>query len=312
MKKIKIIVLVGILTLCASMNMATVFAEKVSQSLTVSPPTQRMILVPGESYTNSIRISNANTSTRALKYAVSVGSFSEKSGEESKDDYGVVDHISTSNYNQIMEWISLEKDSGSVEPNTTDILTYTINVPENAPAGGQYATIIIRDVTDSSDSNNGNVAIQSVYQFASIIYAEVAGETKESGKILENSVPTFMFSNPLTVGSMVENAGNVHTDAEYTLEIWPLFSGEEVYSNAEEPMTSLILPESKRYNTMSWEESPMFGIFKVKQTIKIYDDISTVEKVVILCPLWMMLIVVFIIVAIVVWLVARSKSRKNQ
>ena len=129
--------------------------------------------------------------------------------------------------------------------------------------------------------------------------------------MFRNNIPTFNFSTPLSTSSMVENEGNVHTDAEYTLEIWPLFSDEEVYTNIEEPMTSLILPETKRYNIQTWDDAPMFGIFKVKQTVKIYDDVSVLEKTVIICPLWVLLVIVFIVVAVVIWFITRTKSRKN-
>lgn len=311
MKKNNILLAVGILILSLILNTTNVFAETISQSLTVSPPTQRIILIPGEKYVNSLRISNANSSTRDLKYSVSVGSFSETPDKDKKDDYGTVDHVSVSNYNQIMDWITFDKESGSVAPNETDILTYTIDVPENAPGGGQYATIIVRDTTNEENSENGNIAIQSVYQFASIIYAEVAGETIESSAILENNISTFNFSTPLTVSSMVENKGNLHTDAEYTLEVKSLFSNEEIYSNVNEPMKSLILPETKRFNIQEWKEAPMIGIFKVKQTVKIFDNYSSLEKIVIICPLWLIFIIVIIIVAIVIWIVMRQKSRKK-
>ena len=315
MKKIKLKTLILAISLvaCSALGVYTAFAETVSQSLTVSPPTQKLILSPGESYDGSIKISNSNSSTRDLKYSAFVGSFSETGGENSKDDYGTVDHISTSDYNQIMDWITLEKDSGTVAPNAVDFLNYTINVPENVPAGGQYATIIIRDDTDESvASTEDTVAIQSSFQFASIIYAEVSGETKQTGKVLENNVPAISFSAPLTVSSMVENTGNVHTDAKYTLQIWPLFSNEEVYSNEEEPMTSLILPETKRYKTQTWEDAPMIGIFKVKQTVEIYDGVSVVERIVVICPLWLMLTIIFVVVAAIILIIFKIKSHKNR
>lgn len=313
MKKIKLknIALGALLVLGSGIGTLAASAATHQQSMHVSPPNQRMILIPGETYTDSLVISNANDSTRALKYELAIGSFSEGSDGEGDDDYGTVDHISVSNYNQIMDWITLDREGGTIEPNQKEVVNYTINVPENAPAGGQYATILVRDVTDQGATPEGNVSIQNTMQFGSIIYAEVAGETKEDGMILANNVPTFLFSTPLTVSSMVENGGNVHADAEYTLEVWPLFSDEEVYTNAEEPKTSLILPETKRYNTQTWDEAPMLGIFKVKQTVKLFGDVSTVEKIVIICPLWLLLVIILVIIAIIVWLITRSKSRKK-
>lgn len=313
MKKIKSIysVLAAAATLFASgVSVLNVNAEIETRSMHVSPPYQRMILVPGESYSDSIVVSNANDSTRNLKYELSIGSFSENSGENGKDDYESVDHISVSSYNQIMDWITLDRTGGTVKPNEKDVVTYTINVPENAPAGGQYATILVEDVTDRDEPSNGNVVIQNSFQFGHIIYAEIAGETKQTGAITENNVSTFNFNTPLAVSSMVENNGNVHTEAEYTLEIWPLFSDEEVYTNVETPRTSLILPETKRFVTQTWDEAPMVGIFRVKQTVKIFGETSIVEKVVIICPLWLLFVIIVAIVLIAIWIVMRVKARK--
>ena len=292
-------------------GVSSVLAEEIISSMTVSEPTQKMILAPGETYSGSIKISNSNDNKNDLIYSASIGSFSQTGDENSKDDYAIVDHIERSNYNQIMDWITLSKTSGVVAPNTTDILMYTITVPEDAPAGGQYATIIIRDDTNNNEGDDGNIAVQNIIQFASIIYAKVAGETTEVGSVLENSVPVISFGSPLMVSSMVKNEGNVHTDAEYILQVFPLFSNKEVYSNEEKPMTSLILPESERYNSQTWEEAPMVGIFRVKQTVRIFNDVSTVEKIVIICPLWLIFIIILIIMAIITWLFKRSKNRKK-
>lgn len=313
MKKIRIIGMGAMVAIAIALGVTSgaVYAEENKHSMTVSPQYDRVLLVPGRTYTKAITISNANSSTDNLKYSVLVGSFSETSDESEKDDYGTVDHISKSNYNQIMDWIRLEKEEGEVAPNKSDTVRYTIEVPENAPAGGQYATIIVRDMTGhGGGSGDSNVSIQSIYQFGSIIYAEVAGETKETGEVVDNSVPFLSFGSPLTVSSMVKNDGNVHTDAKYTLQVWPLFSGEEIYSNEEEPMTSLILPESERMNTLSWEEAPMVGIFKVRQTVEIFGDISTVEKIVIICPLWLLSVIILAIALGIYRLITRGKNKR--
>ncbi|MBR3180078.1 hypothetical protein IKF57_00895 [Candidatus Saccharibacteria bacterium] len=312
MNKIKQIILISLASVFCFVVNGNAFAEDVVvSSMVVSPPRQKLILTPGETYHGAVEVFSSNESKNELKYSASIGSFSENGGDNGKDDYGTVDHISRSNYNQIMDWIKLEKTSGTAAPNETDILRYTINVPEDAPAGGQYATIIIRDDTGDNDGDDGNMVIQNAIQFGMIIYAEVAGETREVGSVIENNVPVISFNSPLVVSSMVENSGNVHTDAKYTLQIYPLFSDEEVYSNEEEPMTSLILPESERYNTQSWNEAPAIGIFKVRQTVEIFGNVSTVEKIVIICPLWLLFIIIVVIVAIIWWIVLKAKNRQK-
>ncbi|MBO4813058.1 hypothetical protein J5491_02830 [Candidatus Saccharibacteria bacterium] len=308
-KKVKCLAVVGalFLNLIFGVVFGRVYAD--SNSMTISPPNQSIILVPGEKYTNSLNIFNANDSTRDLKYEISVGSFSQKN-DNGKDDYGTVDLVSESSYNQIMDWITFNKTSGTVSPNKSDDVVYTIDVPEDAPAGGQYATIVVTDVTTSSASEGGNINIDQSFQFASIIYAEVAGETREEGLIKENAIPSFLLSGPLQATSMVRNNGNVHTEAKYTLQVWPLFSDEEICTNEENPETSLVLPETERYHAQTCE-LPMVGIFKAKQTVQIFGEVSVVERTVIMCPVWLLFIIIFVIIMLIIWIFAKTKRKKN-
>lgn len=312
MKKNKLLMAVAALALvvvsCFGVFNGRVYAD--SNSMTVSPPYQKMILIPGETYKNVVSVFNASNSTRDLKYAVEVGSFSQLKSEESGDDYGSINHINVSSYNQIMDWIKLGSTGGTAKPGETQEISYTIEVPEDAPAGGQYATILVIDETTSGLPGEGNISIDQKFQFASIIYAEVAGETKEEGEILDNSMPSFLLNGPLTASSMVRNNGNVHTDAEYTFQVWPLFSDEEICTNEENPETSMILPETERYHAQHCD-LPSVGIFKAKQVVKIFGETSIVEKTIIICPLWLLFLILFVIIALIMWIFMKTRKRKR-
>lgn len=118
-----------------------------------------------------------------------------------------------------MEWISLGKETDVVALNAVDQITYTISVPKDAPTGEGHATIIVRNETGQAESGNSNVAIESTYPFATVIFAEITGESRKQNAAAENNVPIISFRIPLTVSSMVRNDGNVHTDAKYTLQV---------------------------------------------------------------------------------------------
>lgn len=281
-----------------------------SSTVIVSPMTQRLILAPGESKEASIKVSNPNDASRNLDYSISVGAFSQHGTDGSVDDYEEVDTETVTTYNQIMDWIRLDKDSGSVAPNETDIINFTIDVPKDAPAGGQYATILVQDDTRYADGNSGNIAIQSVTQVGSIIYAEVTGETREVGDITENNIPSFLMASPLEATSMVKNDGNIHADASYTLQVWPLFSNEEICTNEENPDTSFIMPGTEKYHAQTCD-LPSVGIFNAKQTVSIFGETSVVEKVMIICPIWLLFLIFFIIAAIIIWIVVRVRSRSK-
>lgn len=307
MRKIKFILTALLTLVMVPLGAATnVFADDIQSALIVSPMYQKVILTPGETKEMSVKISNPNASTNTLEYSVFVGSFNH--GTDSDPDQ--VDTETVTAYNQIIDWITLEKTNGEVPPNETDVVDFVINVPESAPAGGQYATIIFRDDTSKSTSGANNVNIESTAQMASIIYAEVAGKTINTAEILENNIPSFSFTNIFETTSLVKNTGNVHTDAQYILQVWPIWSDEEICTNEEDADTNLIMPGMERYYSEICN-LPLMGIFRAKQTVKIFGEISEVEKTVIVCPLWLLFIIIFVIVAAALYLVARAKSRKN-
>ncbi|MBR3253378.1 hypothetical protein IKF85_01520 [Candidatus Saccharibacteria bacterium] len=308
-KAVAAVILLGGL-LFSGLTVSAIDTSNMGQMMTISPPVEKMVLIPGEVYEGSVKVSNSATAKKNLEYSVRVGSFSLREDENGETDYYNTDVDTITGYNQIMEWITLGKEKGSVAPNEIDVVPYTITVPKDAPAGGQYASIIIRNDTQP-DEDEGNVVIQNVVEFAESILAEVAGETRDEGAIIENNIPAFLLKNNLSAVSKVRNNGNVHTNAKYILQVWPLFSDEEYCTNEEEPSESLIMPETER--THAEECSlPAVGIFRAKQTVKIFGETSIAEKMVIVCPLWLLFIILFAVALAIIWLVMKARARSKE
>lgn len=308
----KVFVALGVLTAslvgtsCVSADM-----DGMDTVMTISPPKQKIILTPGEDFDGSISISSSSTSKNDLKYSVTVGSYGLVKDESGNADYSDVDVDTVTGYNQMMEWIELKKKQGEVAIGGVDTIPFVIHVPENAPAGGQYATIIVQNETDLNNTGGPGIAIESKVRFASSIIAEVTGKTEEKGSIVENSIPSFLLSNQLNATSLVKNEGNIHMDAEYTLQVWPIFSGEEICTNEEKPETSLIMPETERYHTQTCN-LPSVGIFRAVQTVKAFGEVSVVERTVIVCPLWLLFLILFVIIALIIWIFTKVKGSKKR
>lgn len=313
LKKISSLVAVGVVLSSSFVGIGSVFADfdGMDTAMTISPPDQRIVLVPGEDFESSVSISSLSSAKNDLDYSVTVGSLSFSEGEENSPDYGGVDVDKITSQNQIMEWIELKKDKGNVVRGEMDTVPFVIHVPENAPAGGQYASIIIQDETEIGNTDDKGISIEGKVRFVSYIFAEVTGETNRDGKVIENSIPSFLLNNQLSASSRVKNDGNVHTDAEYILQIWPLFSNEEIYTNEEKPETSLVMPGTERYHAQT-KELPSIGIFRVKQTVKLFDKVSELERTVIVCPLWLLFFIIFVIITLIVWVATRVKGGKKR
>ena len=187
-------------------------------------------------------------------------------------------------------------------------MAYTVNVPKDAPAGGQYAALMAQ----TSDGNSENATVVVTRRVGMVLYASVPGETRETGEIIKNTVNTFYFNPPVTVSSLVKNTGNVEQTAKYTVKIYPLFSDETIFSNEDEPDYRDTYPETTRFNSITWEKAPQIGIFNVEQKIEFAGQVSTVNKLVLICPLWLLFIIFALLFFIIFWLVSRARNRKRE
>lgn len=267
-------------------------------------PTQNLIgeLKPGDKYEGNLKVKN--TGLQKFEYEISFAPYTvtdEKYNPSFSTD---------TKYNDMAEWITVDEDAGELDAGAEREVHYVVEVPGDAHGGAQMATILITMKTPSSEQDS--TAVETVRQLGFIVAANVDGDIIKSAKILENSVPSFLFDPPIFGTSLVENTGNVYTVAEYKLQVFPLFSDEEVFTNEETPDKNIIFPETKRYNEIKWEDAPKLGIFRVKQTIKIFDEVSEVEKLVFLCPIWFLFIVILIIFMVIFWIVSRIMHRKKE
>lgn len=300
MKKIKLFLAALILSLSA-FPVAAVHAEDDESSVNYVlgiTPTQKGFgtMQPGETYTDSFKVRNKGGGE--FSYKIEVTPYSVES-ETYEPDYS-----KKTQYTDIVDWITVDKTEGTVAANQEAEVTYTVSVPSDAHGGAQAATIMI------SMGGEGEEGLQAVRRLGYLVYGNVNGAITTTAKILENKIPSFIFTPPITATSVVENTGNVYTNATYTLQVFPLFGDEEVYTNEEDPEKNIVFPETKRFFTASWEGAPQLGIFRVRQVIKIFDEESTVEKLVFLCPIWFLFIILLLIFGIVFWIVSRVRGRR--
>lgn len=294
----------SLLAACAVITNGYVFAaeEKTPEyRIQVSPARMELDLKPGEKTTKTFRVQN--TGTKEFDFELDTGPYSVV-GEDYQQDLNTV-----TNYNDIKDWVTFSPEQGTVDAGGSVEVTATVNVPRDVPAGGQYAVIIAKMIEPQDDEASGIIAEKQV---GLLIYAKnIDGNTRETGSVIEAKVPSFMFTPPIRATSVVENTGNVHAEATYILQVYPLFGNEEVYTNEENPEKRTILPETRRLNTLTWDGAPQLGIFKVKQTVKFLDDVKEIEKVVFICPIWFLLIILVLIFLAVFWIVSRTRGRKE-
>ncbi|MBR3253547.1 hypothetical protein IKF85_02425 [Candidatus Saccharibacteria bacterium] len=277
-----------------------------NSSFTVLPMSQRFALEPGKTYTGKLSIVNPAESTEDFHYVMSVSPYGV-TGE----DYDV-DFATVTNRSEIVKWIKISEPTGSVKPNETKEVEFTITVPEDAAGGGQYALIAVSS-NETATATEG-VAVNNVFELASIVYATVSGETKHEGEILENNVPGFVVKTPVTLSALISNNGNVHEDATFVISVSNAFTGQVILptEDNEGRYNELIMPDTTREITREINNLPALGIIKINQTIYYLGDVKTVEKNVIICPIWFMLLLGVTILAIIGAIVGTVLKHKRR
>lgn len=279
-----------------------------NNTFTLLPMSQRFLLMPGKVTEGSIKIVNPADATEDFSYKVTVTPYGVV-GEDYKADLET-----DSTRTAIAKWIEIEEPTGKIKPNESKEVKFKINVPANAPVGGQYATIAVSSNADAS--NSSGVAVQNVLEMASVIYGTVNGSIEHKGEILENNVPGFIVSPPATLSALIKNEGNIHEDASFTIKVTDFFSGNTILptENDDGEYSELIMPETTRYIEREVGNLPALGVVKVVQTINYMGkEPSTTDKVIIICPIWFMALVAATTLAIIFTIVQIiRKHRKHK
>ncbi len=274
----------------------------------LTPAEQEIDLTPGQEFTGQVKVKN--TGRLALTVTPKVKPFQMK-GENYDPDFATENA-----YTKLQNWVSFEQAEYYIEPGAEVIVPYHVQVPLDVPGGGQYAAVVI----ETRDGIEEGATFQTVSQLASLVYAHVAGEEHVGGVLLTHSLPKFLLGAPFSAKARVKNDGNVDFRFQQTLTIYDFFTGHEVLTpdavtgDGKTPgkASPIVLPETERASTLTWEGAPQLGVFRAVQTISFLDQEYSFEQIVFICPIWLAGVVVFLIGLMVLWLVLRIRKRRRE
>ena len=72
------------------------------------------------------------------------------------------------------------------------------------------------------------------------------------------------------------------------------------------------MPDSQKFINKKIDELPLLGIVNVRQDIYYNGEVSTTEKNVLICPIWFLMLVALLVMAIVVKIVKTIRSHKKK
>lgn len=279
-----------------------------SNAFTVMPMSQEISLEAGQVYHGSIKISVPDDATEDFYYAVTVSPYSVMD-----EDY-TADFTTMSDWSRIAEWITIDEPKGVVKHNEIKEISFTIAVPDDAPSGGQYA--IIGVASDEEMAASEGMMIQDVFEIASVIFAQVEGETRHEGEILTNEIPGFVTNGLPVVGSVLTNNGNVHEKATVKIRVKNVLTGEIIYPKEEDPEAfyEYVMPDSVRYVKRTLDNIPILGIYEVSQEVEYLGAVSPRTVTMISSPIWFVLLVILTIGTLIGTIAAgiRARIKKRQ
>ena len=287
---------------------ATTTSSNSSSWIQVTPVSSRVVLRPGQELDYSMVV--ANIGTDKFNYSVYAAPYSVVD-----EDYNV-SFSNETNRTQLSRWIKFIKEDGSttdtfkgsLEPNEKHTVNYRISVPEDVPAGGQYATIFAQ--TDNASENKDTSGITTVSRIGLIVYGRTNGETNEQAEITDFAISGFLNQGPITATSKVKNAGNTDIEAKYKFTVKSIFGG----TLHEDEQAYNILPDTERRLNTEWDTTSPMGLFWVTYSVSssALETAREETKLVVILPVYMIIIMLILLTILVIWIIMLSRKRKER
>lgn len=269
--------------------------------LGISPVSVRLSLEAGKSVEESFTISNTGSSP----FSVRVYASPYTTGNADYDN----DFETETKYTQISHWISfldaegksVDKPVFALEPGQSIEVSYRIDVPEDVPSGGQYACIFTEAL-----NNDATAGIKTVTRAGLIVFGNIAGETRRQSKIGDVNINSELFKGNVVVTTNVENTGNIDFQTSVDISIQSVF-GKELYSDRQ---IYTVLPETTRNIISEWNETPFYGLFRLRTKVTALSTEMESERYILVMPPIMIAFTIVLIVGIIISLTVYLKHKK--
>ena len=322
MKKKLLIATLLALGICLTLQTPVVLAEEapatdatnntngnslqVIPELTVSPATTSVSLKPGASVDYTLVVDNEKEDN--LDITVYAAPYSIQN-----EDYDV-DFETETPRTQLSRWIEFVNADGSVTKEykttvpakTKSNIVYRVNIPEDIPAGGQYASIFVQTGDDAKPLETSG--LQAVSRVGVVVYGRSNGETDERAEITETSIPAFLLSGPVSASTLVKNLGNTDIEVNYSFTVTSIVGAELYHSEGKEP----ILPDASRRMKQQWENSQPMGLFRVTYRIETLGEVKEISKLVVILPIYMIILALFILTLLIIWIIILIRKRRER
>lgn len=223
--------------------------------IALSPATNDISIAPGETKKDKITVINQGSQT--FDFSTSITPYSVN-GEEYDPSFSPIEGAE-----DVTKWLTIDSnDSGTLKPNDSSEVKYTLAVPAGTQAGSYSATFFAE--TKKSDSNSGGIV--TTKRVGSIFLINVTGDVKQQGSVASWEVKNLQ-NAPLQANLRLSNEGGAYYRAETKIVVTDIFGNTKFKSD----INPSVFPQKTRKVNVEWKDGATFGLFKVSGEVKIFD-----------------------------------------
>lgn len=248
-------------------------AEEEVNGVIISPPLIEKQADPGSIFSDSIKVTNPNT-TADLLVTVNVEDFMAK-GEDGQQTF--IDPAENNSSFSLGKWITVSEKSFTLKANESKTVNYSINIPKDFEPGGHYGVIFFSPKL-ASGATAGSNAVTAIPKIGALILFTIPGaisyngqiSTFEAGKKTDSAFIAKKFfidsNNIIDYLTKFQNSSPIHVKPLGNITVKNMF-GKEVGKMAVNEKTGNVLPGSIRKFENQSEIKHGFGLYNASVTL---------------------------------------------
>lgn len=229
------------------------------QGLGIDPFLIELNMAAGQTQTRSITLTN--TTNAPLTFTASINDF-VPNGSTGQPQFLGVDQESDSKFS-LSRWITVTRQPEfTIPPQEQTEVAFTVNVPVDAEPGTHYGGILFGQPLGAKPSSG-----PAVIQKAGAIILVKLGQSQEKVQISEFFTQSRVYQHgPVEFLMSLHNFGNVHSKPKGDITI-KNFLGKQVTQVPVNPDAQIVLPESERDFSQSWNTRLGFGRYTAEAVL---------------------------------------------
>lgn len=210
-------------------------------------------------------------------------------------------------------WLSINKENFLLKKGESQVVDYTIKVPNDSNTGGHYGAIFFKTRCDLEKdkavvySDMSQICVSG--KVGVLFLVQVGGDAQKKGEINKVEIPKISIDDKTNFSFEISNKGNTHFKPEGSVVVESLF-GRQVYQMEVKDKT--VLPTVSRTFEGSFDRKGILGIYSLKGDIFDGDGNEMVFKRWFIVFSWQKISIIALILAFLAWFGVNYRFKKRE